>query len=246
MNAYWQNLRPLEKRLVVAVGSVLFILLNFWFVVPHFSDLSKTDARMAKANKTLTLYETEIARVPMYKSNIAILQGEGLSVPQEEQSFNFSSTIQSQAAQSGVPIGSTGKIRSDTNQFFLELSQNITVQSKEEPLVDFLYNLGSGNSLIRVRDLGLHPDPPHHTLMASIRLVASYQRKLPTKSGAASSTAPAATKPAATAPPKKTETPKKTIETPKTPPKGPEPVKTGTNALSPPSRKIMPPTKKTP
>jgi len=243
MNAYWQNLRPLEKRLVVAVGSALFILLNFWFVVPHFSDLSKTDARIAKANKTLAIYETEIARMPMYKSNISILQGEGLSVPQEEQAFNFFSSVNSQAAQSGIQISSTGKIRYETNQFFLELSQNITVQSKEEPLVDFLYNLGSGTSLIRVRDLGLHPDPPHHTLMASIRLVASYQRKPSAKSTASSSTASTAKPPAAAAPKTTTETPKAPL---KAPSKSPEPVKTGTNAASPSTKKIMPPNKKTP
>ena len=35
------NLRPFEKRLVVGVGAVLFVVLNAWFVVPHFSDLSQ-------------------------------------------------------------------------------------------------------------------------------------------------------------------------------------------------------------
>src|SRR5215469_13720392 len=143
MNEYWQNLRPLEKRLVVGVGSVLFILLNWWFVVPHFSDLSKTDRLMTKAKATLAAFNAEIAKSPMYKSNIVILQGQGLSVPQEEQMFNFSSGVQMQAAQSGVAVSSSGKIQSDTNQFFVELSQNVTVVSKEQALVDFLYNLGS-------------------------------------------------------------------------------------------------------
>ena len=81
-----------------------------------------------------------------------------------------------QAAQSGVAISSSGKIQSDTNQFFVELSQNVNVVSKEQSLVDFLFNLGSGNSLIRVRDLGLQPDPPRQQLMASIKLVASYPK----------------------------------------------------------------------
>ena len=34
------NLRPFEKRLVVVVAAVLFVVLNAWFVFPHFSDLA--------------------------------------------------------------------------------------------------------------------------------------------------------------------------------------------------------------
>jgi len=70
-----------------------------------------------------------------------------------------------------------GRISSGTNQFFLEQSQNISVQSGEQQLVDFLYNLGSGNSLIRVRDLTLRPDPPRQNLSATVKLVASFQKK---------------------------------------------------------------------
>ena len=36
--------------------------------------------------------------------------------------------------------------------------------------------LGSGASMIRVRDLELQPDPPKQRLNANIRLVASYQK----------------------------------------------------------------------
>ena len=39
------NLRPFEKRLVVGVGVVLFIVVNAVFVVPHFSDLSQARER---------------------------------------------------------------------------------------------------------------------------------------------------------------------------------------------------------
>jgi hypothetical protein len=238
MNQYWQNLRPLEKRLVVGVGSVLFILLNWWFVVPHFSDLSKTDRRMTKAKSTLTLFNSELSKTNMYKKAIDTLQGEGLSVPQEEQMFNFSSAVNIQAAQSGVGVSSSGKILSDTNQFFVELSQNINVVSKEQNLVDFLYNLGAGsNSLIRVRDLGLKPDPPRQQLIASIKLVASYQRKLPAR-GAAPAKAAA---PPVAAPKKEAEPAKAKTEPVKTTPKAPELPKSATNL--PATRKFGPPKK---
>jgi hypothetical protein len=207
VNEYWNNLRPLEKRLVVAVGSALFVVLNFWFVVPHFSDWSKTGARNDKAHKTLTVFLAEIAKAPEYKRAITRLQGEGLVVAQEEQATHFSTSIQSEAARSGFIPTSTGKIRTDTNQFFLELSQNITVVSKEQQLVDFLYNLGSGTSLIRVRDLGLHTDPPRQQLMANVKLVGSFQRNLPAKTAGVST--PPAQKPAASSPPKKGAEPAK-------------------------------------
>jgi hypothetical protein len=247
VNEYWNNLRPLEKRLVVAVGSVLFIMLNFWFVVPHFSDLSKVERRMNTARQKHRVFQAEIDQASKWEIGIKEFEGGALSVPQEDQANHFSTAIQSEAARTiGIP-SSTGRIRNETNQFFLELSQNITVVSKEQPLVEFLYNLGSSNSLIRVRDLGLHPDPQRHQLMASIKLVASYQRKLPAKktTGSAPAVTPA-TKPAASPPPKKASEPVKT------PVKAPEPVKSVTNAPAKPAtntispRKILIPNKKQP
>ena len=43
-------------------------------------------------------------------------------------------------------------------------------------MVDFLYKLGAGASMVRVRDLTLQPDQPRQRLTADIRLVASYQK----------------------------------------------------------------------
>ncbi|MEI8291089.1 MAG: hypothetical protein WCH99_16610, partial [Verrucomicrobiota bacterium] len=60
--------------------------------------------------------------------------------------------------------------------FFIEQVQNINVTATEDQLVDFLYKLGSGASMIRVRDLELQPDPARQRLSANIRLVASYQK----------------------------------------------------------------------
>ena len=49
--------------------------------------------------------------------------------------------------------------------------------TSEAQLVDFLYKLGDGNSLIRVRALSLRPDPPRQNLGGNITLIASYQKK---------------------------------------------------------------------
>jgi type II secretory pathway component PulM len=177
MKGYWNNLRPFEKRVVVGVASMLFIVFNVWFVLPHFSDWGRMKVRMGVARDKLGKYQTEIAQISYYSNEVRRLEGEGLSVPPEEQSVQFQMAIQTQAAQSLVNIVSSAKQTTRTNQFFLELSQVISVQSGESQLVDFLYNLGAGSSLVRVRDLTIGPDAPRQQLRANVKLVASYQKK---------------------------------------------------------------------
>ena len=231
MKQYWNNLRPLEKRLVVAVGSALFVVLNLWLVVPHFGDWSAAQTRLDKARKKLELYNTEIGKKKYYETNITGYTGEALDVAQEDQANHFSSTIISLMAQNSIPPGTSGRIKWDTNQFFLELSQTITVSCREQQLVNFLYELGGGASLIRVRGLTLHPDPPHQQLMASITAAASYQRKQPAKGAAP---APAPTKSTTPAQP----APKKDEKKPAQPQKGPGlPDKGGTPPAKPPPNK---------
>ena len=174
-------MRPFEKRLVVVVAAVLFVVLNAWFVVPHFSDLGQAQKQRADALEKLKRWQAEINQVPVYQRQIREMESEGQSVPAEDQQNQFSRAIQMQQAQSGVNITSTSKQTVHTNQFFLELTQQISVESGEAQLVDFLYNLGSGNSLIRVRDLALHPNPPRQQLSGNVKLVASYQKNPPKK-----------------------------------------------------------------
>src|SRR5208283_2614300 len=130
-------------------------------------------------------WQVEINQEPVYRKQITQLESEGQSVPAEDQQNQFSRAIQMQQAQSGVNITSTSKQVVRTNQFFLELTEQISVESGEAQLVDFLYNLGSGSSLIRIRDLALHPNPPRQALSGSVKLVASYQKNPPKKAGPA-------------------------------------------------------------
>jgi type II secretory pathway component PulM len=182
---YMANLRPSERRLVVGIGIVFFVVINFWFIIPQFGEWRQVQARMWAAQTTLSAYQKEIAMTPVYERIVRQLESEGQSVPPEEQSAQFSRTIQSQQARSGVQILSTSRMQVRTNQFFLEQSQTIAVQAPEPQLIDFLYNLGAGNSLIRVRDLTLRPDPPRHQLTANVKLIASYQKSPATKTSPA-------------------------------------------------------------
>jgi Tfp pilus assembly protein PilO len=175
------NLRPFEKRLVVVVAAVLFVVLNAWFVFPHFSDLADAQKRRADALEKIGRWQVEINQEPVYRKQIRELESEGQSVAPEDQQNQFSRTIQMQQAQSGVNITSTSKQVVSTNQFFLKLTEVVSVESGEAQLVDFLYNLGSGTSPVRVRDLGLHPNPPRQALSGTVKLEANYQKNPPKK-----------------------------------------------------------------
>jgi Tfp pilus assembly protein PilO len=187
------NLRPFEKRLVVAIAAVFFVILNAWFVFPHFSDLRQAQDQRAEALKKIDRWQTEIRQATGYQRQIKELESEGQAVPAEDQQNQFSRAIQTQQAQSGVNITGTSKQVVQTNQFFLVLTEQVSFESGEAQLVDFLYNLGSGSSLIRVRDLAVHPNPPRQALSGNVKLVASYQKNPPKKA------APAANPPGARA-----------------------------------------------
>jgi len=192
MKGYWDNLRPFEKRVVVGVGTLFFIVLNFLFVFPHFSDLGAMHYRMEEAQRKLAKFQTEIAQTNLYVTGLNQMQADAANVQSEEQDFQFANAINTQVLKSGVHQNQGSTTKTQTNQFFIEKSQSINVQGAEQQLVDFLFQLGAGSSQIRVRDLSLRPDPSRQQLVAGVMLVASYQKK-PTARAATAASAPAPT-----------------------------------------------------
>jgi type II secretory pathway component PulM len=177
MKKYFAQLRPFERRLVIGVAVILFLVVNAWQVWPHFSDWSKLRQRLDNAQRKLVTYQKAVQQIPTLQSEVKKYETQGEFVALEDQNINFMRTIQSQAAASGVSIQNYSRQITHTNDaFFVEQIQNITVQATDGQLVDFLYKLGSGASMIRVRDLELQPDGQHYHLNANIRLVASYQK----------------------------------------------------------------------
>jgi len=192
MKKYFSQLRPLERRLAVGVLVVLVVVLNWVFVWPHFSDWSNLRHRLDDAQIKLKLYRETVAQIPDYQAKVKVFESQGEFVALEDQSINFIRAIQSQSAQSGVGIVNTSRQLTRTNDaFFVEQIQNINVTANDEQLVDFLYKLGSGVSMIRVRDLELQPDAAHQHLTANIRLVASYQKNPAVPADSKSATAKA-------------------------------------------------------
>ena len=176
MKKYFAQLRPLERRLAVAILVVLFLVLNYVFVWPHFSDWSRLQNRLDDARRKQSIYRTTIAQAVDYEALVKKMEGEGGVVAPEDQAINFLRTIQSQSTRSGVGLVNISRQRASTNEFFVKLSQNINVIADDQQLVDFLYKLGADASMIRVQDLELQPDPAHQHLNANIQLIASYQK----------------------------------------------------------------------
>ncbi len=220
------NLAPAERRLVVIVGIVVFIVLNFWLVIPQFGDWAKNEQRTKDARTKLQSYKTEIAKEPVYKKELGELEKQGGYVATEEAALRLSQEVDSQAALSGVTItaitpqqqqGAGGK----TNAFFQETAVTVNINSSEKELIEFLFRLADKDMLIRARSMQLSPDPSRMRLQGPIRLVKSFQRRPPLKTAtaAAAKPAPSAAKPAVAAP---------TVTTPK--PVTPAPVPASTNS----------------
>lgn len=192
MKKYFAQLRPLERRLVVGVAVVVFLVLNAVFIWPHSSDWSTLSGRLDDANRKLKLYQTAVAQTATLDAQVKKFASQGESVAAEDQAINFTRTIQSQSLASGVQLQNTSRQITRTNDaFFVEQVQNIVVLATEPQLVNFLYKLGSGASMIRVRDLELQPDAPRQRLSANIKLVASYQKNPPSAKAANPPTAKA-------------------------------------------------------
>jgi hypothetical protein len=177
MNAYLSRLNPTERRFVIGVAILFFIVINVFWVMPHFSDWRNLKNRIGTASSTLARYDSLIRQKPKIEAEINKLQSEGTYVPPEDQFTQFLRNIQSLAQQYHVNFTGSSRPNTTTNEFFLEQSQTISVVSGEKELVDFLYALGSGTSLIRVRALSIRPDSAHQQLNTSMTLVCSYQKQ---------------------------------------------------------------------
>ena len=176
---YFSQLRPLERRLAVGVAVVVFLVLNAWLVWPHYSDWSNLCRRLGDARRKLALYHAAVAQTANYEAQIKELEQQGETVAVEDQAIDFLRTVQAQGEQSGVSILTMSPQTTRTNEFFVEQTQRLTVESRDQQLVDFLFKLGSTASMIRVRDLEMQPDSSRQHLNATIRLTASYQKSSP-------------------------------------------------------------------
>lgn len=186
------NLRPQEKRLVLGVGILVFLLVNYFLVWPRFDDLKTHKSAMERSRKKLREYQAEVDKMPKYKETLAKLEEGNPMVESAEQALLLIRRVQEQAARSGVTLASqrpVPKVNIKTNDFFDEEGLAIVFTSGDKELVEFLVTLSGDNSMIRVRDMDLKPDPSRTQLTCNLTLFASYPKAV---SRGATSAKPAA------------------------------------------------------
>jgi hypothetical protein len=183
MKEFWARLNSTERRFVVGVAVVFFLVINIVWVWPHFGDWSETKGRMEASRNQLHTFQSGTNLIPELRKQTDKYLGMGQIVPEENMALDFVRLVQNQLTQFGI-IPQNTTVRRETsggttnNSFFVEQSETMSLDTTEKQLVDFLYSLGAGsNSLIRVKVLSVQPDQSHQRLNARVTLVASYQKK---------------------------------------------------------------------
>src|ERR1043165_5731960 len=148
------NLRPGERRLVIIVALIVFLVVNAFLVWPRFFEWGKVTNQERGALATRDQYQHEIDNISRYQRRLAELEQKGAQIGSEDQALKLSSTVYSQAGLTAVTVNDyRAALQSAvgrTNMFFDQQSATIEFMADERSLVDFLYNLGVGGSMIRV------------------------------------------------------------------------------------------------
>ena len=77
MNKYFAQLRPMERHAAVAVLVVLFLVLNWVFIWPHFSDWDNLQQRGAAADQKLAVYQKAISQATGYQKLLKDMENSG-------------------------------------------------------------------------------------------------------------------------------------------------------------------------
>ena len=174
------NLSTFERRLIMGMAVVVFVVLNVWFIWPHWGKHAELQTEIADAQVRLEQNMKAKARLPHLKQDLDQLESKGAVVLSSDQGIHFLRSIQSQVSLTGIKINRWEEIRNSrggTNEFFIEKTLPLSYSNTEdEHLLKFLTALGGDASLIRVYDLTIKPDLNRQTLNGRVTLVASYQK----------------------------------------------------------------------
>ena len=147
----------------------------------------------------------EIARQDEYRRKIASFDQESQNIAQEDQALHFEEAFRDRALENGVSIQSVSRPSIRSDDYTMEQQVTLQLNANEKNLVDFLYSLGSGGSMIRAKSISMRPmDNNRYQLHADLTISESYLRnpsKPTPRTGAAPTTPAAPAKPAAPAAP---------------------------------------------
>jgi hypothetical protein len=197
MKKFWEQLKPQERRWLIAIACVVFVTMNYIFIWPQFKEWSANTNRMSTDRDNMAKYSGEIAHKSEYERKIRGIDPENQNIAQEDQAVHFENYFRDRAVENGVQIQSTSRPSTRTDDFTIEQRETIQVLTGERNLVDYLYSLGSSGSSMRVESMSLRPlDLNRYQLHADLTIEESYFRNA---SSAASARTTAAAAPAAPA-----------------------------------------------
>jgi hypothetical protein len=177
MKKFWEQLKPQERRWLIAIGCVVFVTMNYFLVWPQFKEWHANTIRMSTDRDNMARYSGEIAHESEYRRKIAAIDPENQNIAQEDQAVHFEQVFREKAVEDGVQIQSTSRPLTRTDDFTMEQRETIQVLTGERSLVDYLYSLGSSGSSMRVESMSLRPlDLNRYQLHADLTIVESYFR----------------------------------------------------------------------
>ena len=191
------NLKSSELRFLGLVALVVFAMLNVWLVWPHFYEWATAKDEIAKSRKKLKDWQVRIERRPQQEEVLRRLEKQGPTALMEGQAGNLLASIEAHMRMNNI-IDRGKRVfvnqNAPTNQFFEEFAYTVNIAATNEALINFLLDLASPNSMIRVREMKLDRDAATGgTLLAgSLRIVASYAKKPPAPAPAAAPPTPGA------------------------------------------------------
>lgn len=191
MNSFFDryNLNAFERRLTVVVGMAIFLVINMVFIWPRFSERTELAARMEKANQRMRTYDAQIKKGRVLKQRLAELEDSGSDVLPAERANQLVSLIQQKARESNLPFPNVRPVKTALadvggEKFFDQKAYSLRVTTEANELIAFLVAIGSDDSVVRVRDLDLKPEPPkNNRLICNMTLVANYQLQPSEESG---------------------------------------------------------------
>jgi len=202
MKQLWDQLRPSERRWVIIIGCIVFLVLNYFMVWPKFKQWKVNSKHIADARATIQKCQPEIAKEATYQKALATYESSGTKIPEADQVLNFQTFYQGRAVENGIQIQSDAIRPPRTNDFSVDQQTTLEVVGGEKNLVGFLYSLGSSASQMRVREMSLHAvEPNRYQLHASLTIVASYSYQKKPAGAAKPAAKPVVTQPAPAAPP---------------------------------------------
>ncbi len=181
------GLSPQERRLVVIVGIVVFVVINWWVIFPMFGNWGIYEQKLDDAGKQRDKFNAEISRQKEYETKLKALQQQGSQVASEEAALRLQQDVINQANLTGLGYGNITPVNRasttvKTNSFFDEASVSVSINTGEKELIDFLVRLADKELLVRAKSMDIGPDPQTQTrLMGNLTLVKSFQRKPPPK-----------------------------------------------------------------